>query len=92
MNTFNMDSKKQTKNTVQKIVIQYILVAQTVKKPPAMQETRVWSLVRGDPLEKGMATHSSILAWKNPMDRGVWQATYSTWGCKELDTTYWLTT
>ena len=42
MNTFNMDSKKQTKkNLVQKIVIQYILVAKTVKKPPAMQETRV---------------------------------------------------
>ena len=29
----------------------------------------------GDPLEEGMATHSSILAWRNPMDRGAWQAT-----------------
>ena len=36
--------------------------AQTVKRLPAMQETRVWSLGQEDPLEKGMATHSSILA------------------------------
>ena len=35
---------------------------------------RVWSLGREDPLEKGMATYSSILAWENPMDRGAWQA------------------
>ena len=38
------------------------LVVQTVKNPPAMQETQVWSLGREDPLEKGMATHSSIPA------------------------------
>ena len=37
-----------------------------VKTPPAMQETRVPSLGQEDPLEKGMATHSSILAWGNP--------------------------
>ena len=42
------------------------LVVQTVKNPPAMQETRVWSLGQKDPLEKGMATHSSILAWRIP--------------------------
>ena len=35
-----------------------------VKNPPAMQETRVQSLGQEDPLEKGMATHSSLLAWK----------------------------
>ena len=46
-----------------------------VKIPPAMQETWVQSLGQEDPLEKEMATHSSILAWKNPMDRGAWQAT-----------------
>ena len=40
-----------------------------------------------DPLEEGMATHSSILAWRISMDRGAWQATYSTWGHKELDKT-----
>ena len=42
------------------------LVAQMVKNLPAMQETRVRSLGWEDPLEKEMATHSSILAWKIP--------------------------
>ena len=42
------------------------LVAQLVKNPPAMQETWVQSLGREDPLEKGKATHSSILAWRIP--------------------------
>ena len=42
------------------------LVAQTVKHLPAMQETRIRSLVWEDPLEKEMATHSSTLAWKIP--------------------------
>ena len=51
------------------------LVAQSVKNLPAVQETRVRSLSWEDPLEKGMATHSSILAWRIPMDRGAWQAT-----------------
>ena len=40
------------------------LVAQMVKNPPAMQETWIQSLGREDPLEEGMATHSSILAWR----------------------------
>ena len=42
------------------------LVAQWVKNLPVMQETQVQSLGREDPLEKGMATHSSILAWRVP--------------------------
>ena len=42
------------------------LVAQMVKNPPAVQRTLVRSLGWKDPLEKGMATHSSILAWENP--------------------------
>ena len=42
------------------------LVAQLVKNPPAMQETLVRSLGWEDPLEKGKATHSSILAWRIP--------------------------
>ena len=42
------------------------LVAQTVKNLPAMQETWIRSLGQGDPLEKGMATHSSIFACKIP--------------------------
>ena len=41
-------------------------MAQTVKNPPAIQETRVRSLGQEDPLEKGMAIHSSILAWRIP--------------------------
>ena len=51
------------------------LVAQMVKNQPAMRETWVLSLGWEDPLEDGMATHSSILAWRIPMDRGAWQAT-----------------
>ena len=41
-------------------------MTQTVKNLPAMQKTQVQFLGQGDPLEKGMATHSSILAWKIP--------------------------
>ena len=50
------------------------LVVQTVKNLPAIRETWVWSLGWEDPLEESMATHSSILAWRTPMDRGAWQA------------------
>ena len=56
------------------------LVAQLLKNLPAMQETLVPSLSWEDPLEKGKATHSSILAWRIP-----WL--YSPWDCKELDMT-----
>ena len=49
--------------------------AQTVKNTPAVSETWVPSLRWDDPLEEGMATHSSILAWRIPMDSGAWQAT-----------------
>ena len=50
-----------------------ILVAQLVKKNlPAMWETWIQSLGWEDPLEKGKATHSSILAWRIPLDRGAW--------------------
>ena len=51
------------------------LVAHTVKNLAAMQETRVQSLDGDDPLENEMATNSSILAWKNLMDRGAWRDT-----------------
>ena len=51
------------------------LVAQTVKNLPTMQETWVKSLRWEDSLEEGMATHSSILSWRIPMDRGAWWAT-----------------
>ena len=58
------------------------LVAQTVKNPPAMQETQVQSLGREDPLEKELATHSSILAWRIP-----WTEEIGRLSCKESDTT-----
>ena len=48
------------------------LVAQMVKRLSAMLETWDWLLGEEDPLEKEMATHSSTLAWKNPMDREAW--------------------
>ena len=51
------------------------LVAQLVKNPPAMQKASVPFLVQEDPLEAGMATPYSILAWRIPMDRGAWWAT-----------------
>ena len=57
-------------------------MAQTVKNPPAMQETWVQSLGWEDPLKEGMATHSCILAWRIPMDRGAY-GLYSPWGHKE---------
>ena len=58
------------------------LVAQTVKRLPTMQETRVQSLGQEDLLEKEMAIHSSTLAWKIR-----WMAGYSPWGRKESDMT-----
>ena len=51
------------------------LVAQTVKNPLAMWETWIKSLGWEDSLEEGMAAHSSILAWRIPMDRGAWGVT-----------------
>ena len=50
------------------------LVAQMAKNPLAMQESYILSLGWKDPLEEGMATHSSILAWRIPVDRGTWWA------------------
>ena len=50
------------------------LMAHTVKNLPAMQDTQAWSLSQEDCLEEEMATHSSIFAWRNPEDRGAWQA------------------
>ena len=65
------------------------LVAQTIKNLPAMQETQVLSLSWKDPLEKGMAAHSSILDWRIPGLRSL--ASYSPWGRKDSDTTERLT-
>ena len=49
-----------------RVIARASLVAQMVKNLPAMQETWVQSLGRENPLEKGIATHSSILAWRIP--------------------------
>ena len=65
------------------------LVVQMVKNVPTMQKTWVRSLGREDPLEKGMATHSSILAWRIPWTEEPGR--HSPWGCEELDTTEGLT-
>ena len=61
-----------------------------VKNLPAVWETWVRSLGGEDPLEEGMATHSSILAWNPHGQRGL--AGYSPWGRKESDTTERLST
>ena len=50
------------------------LVAQMVKNPPVVQKIWVQSLGWEDFLEEGMAAHSSISAWRIPMDTGAWQA------------------
>ena len=55
-------------------VLRDSLVAQTAKSLPAMWQTWVRSLGWEDPLEEDMATHSSTLAWGNPVDRGTWRA------------------
>ena len=73
-------SSSTSRDLILHLLLQWAsLVAQLVKNPPAMQETWVQSLSWEDPLEKGKATHSSILAWRIP-----WT---SSWGCKESDTT-----
>ena len=66
------------------------LMAHTVKNLPATWETWVWFLGWEDPLEKCMATHSLILAWRIPMDRGAWQTMVH--GVTESDITEWLST
>ena len=60
-----------------------------VKRLPTMQGTQVQSLGQEDPLEKGMATHSSIPAWRIHRQRNL--VGYSPWGHKESDTTEQLT-
>ena len=59
-------------------LLQYLwtsLMPQMVKNLPAMQETWVRFLGWDNPLEEGMATHSSVLAWRISVDRGAWRAT-----------------
>jgi len=60
-------------------------VAQTIKNLPAIQETRVQSLGQEDPLEKGMANLSSILAWRIPWTEEPGRL--QSWACQESDVT-----
>ena len=64
-------------------------MVQLVNNLPAMQETHIQSLGGEDPLEKEMATHSSILTWKSNGQRSL--EGYSPWGRKESNTTERLT-
>ena len=73
----NLRTKKFTTKLEPSLGEGAFLVAQTVKNLPATQETQVQTLHWEDPLEKGMATHSGILAW-----RILW--TVRSWGCKEV--------
>ena len=66
---------EQGERLVSRVFIRHTLmtapVVQSVKNLPAVQETQVRSRAQEDPLQKEMATRSSILAWENPMDRGA---------------------
>ena len=64
-------------------------MSQMVKNPPEMWETWVWSLGWEDPLEEGMAAHSSIPTWRIPSTE---QSGYTLLGCKESDATEQLRT
>ena len=72
MTSFNLNVKVweilslSTLQKMRKVDLERILVAQRLKRLPARWETWIQSLGREDPLEKEMATHSSILAWKIP--------------------------
>ena len=65
------------------------LLSQMVRNPPAVLETQVWSLDQEDPLEKGMATCSSILSWRIPWTEDF--SGCSPWGCTESNTAERLT-
>ena len=82
-----MNKKKSIKNNNKtlKYMIHTSLVAQMVENLSALRETWVLSLGWEDPLEKRMATHSSILAWVIHGQRCL--TGYSTWGREELDIT-----
>ena len=68
MNLWNLENHDFSLKTIPKEIrlLLWCIVAQLIKNPPAMRETWVPSLGWEDPLEKGTATHSSILAWRIP--------------------------
>ena len=61
-----MEERQQEAGEFFRVIPEMVLLAQMVKNLPAMQKTQVGSLAGEDPLEKGMTTHSSILAWRIP--------------------------
>ena len=75
------ENARKVENICQHL-LQITLVAQTVKNLPAIREIVVQSLGQKDPLEKGMATHSSILAWIIPWTEGL--EGYSPWDGKRV--------
>ena len=68
------ESPNSTVNDIVFVRVRPPLGAQMVKNLPAMWETWVRSLGWEDPLEEGMGTHSSTLAWRIPVGRGAWRA------------------
>ena len=81
-----MPSNSEQRNEAQQwLLLGASLVAQTVKRLPTMRDTGVQSLGREELLEKGMATHSSILAWKIPWTEGP--GGLQSTGHKKLDMT-----
>ena len=74
--------------TAQQLLLKH-LIKKKIKNMPAVQETWIQSLVWEDPLEKGAATHSSVLAWRIPWQRSL--VGYSPWGHKMSYTTERLT-
>ena len=88
--TWRINSNVRLKRPLFDSNVRASLVAQTGKNLPAMQETRVQSLGRKDPLKTGMATHSSILAWRIPWTEEPCGC-HSPWGHQESDMTELLT-
>ena len=72
---FTNSAMREGKKLVQPVWKTGFAGGSAVKNPPAMQEMQVRSLGQEGLLEKEMATHSSILAWRIPVDRGAWRAT-----------------
>ena len=88
--TWRINSNVRLKRPLFDSNVRASLVAQTGKNLPAMQETRVQSLDRKDPLKTGMATHSSILSWRIPWTEEPCGC-HSPWGHQESDMTEQLT-
>ena len=89
LNTAQSRSARVSKPRIRtSVLFSASLVAQMVKNLPTMQETWVWSPGWEDPLGVGMATHSSILAWKLHMDRGAWWAKVHGVTERQLSTAY----